>query len=47
MGQGLSNEVLYISVAQPLLEIQQVLHKYKFFKSWVFVKRCENYYAKL
>ena len=40
MGQGLSNEVLYISVAQILLEIQEVLQKYQFFKSWVVVKKC-------
>ena len=45
--QELQNEVLYISVAQSLLEIQQVLKKSEFFKPCIFVKECENCYARL
>ena len=47
MAVHLPRQILYISVAQLLLEIQQVLQKFEFFKSCVFVKKCENCYAKL
>ena len=42
IGQELQNEVLYFSVAQLHLKIQQDLYKKQFFKFCVFVKKCEN-----